>query len=40
MSLRKWQKSSSKDYDQAEEGAIKAAKKAVKDLIDSKNGKK
>ena len=40
MSLHKWQKSISKDHDQAEEGAIKAEKKAVKDLIDSKKGKK
>ena len=40
MSLRKWLKGSSKDHDQTEEGAIKAADKAVKDLIDSKKGKK
>ena len=36
-SLHKWLESSSKDRDQTEEGAIKAARKQ---LIDSKKGKK
>ena len=40
MSLCKWLKSSSKDHDQTEERAIKAAEKAVKDLVGSMKGKK